>query len=145
MRFQRIRGRRGNGRQLLAHYQVFEHGSLVLLVGSWYTTGDVGALEEKPMLVSMDFIFTKYSSSLSLQKQNSFSMDLQNFHLEIKINRYLKKCKTDIYVSRKDIDQELSFISYQIFKLSLLRSKEKVKGTKTVVQNLVFKEQEKQV
>lgn len=28
-------------------------------------------------------------------------MDLQNFHLEIKIYRYLKKCKTDIYVSRK--------------------------------------------
>jgi hypothetical protein len=42
-------------------------------VGSWYTTGDVGALEEKPMLVSISLpSFSKYSSSLSLQKAERF-------------------------------------------------------------------------
>lgn len=42
-------------------------------MGSWYTTGDVGALEEKPMLVSISLpSFSKYSSSLSLQKAERF-------------------------------------------------------------------------
>ena len=73
-------------------------------------------------------------------------MDLQNFHLEIKINRYLKKCKTDIYVSRKIHLKRPGAFIYKLPDLPNCPSsevREKVKGTKTVVQNLVFKEQEK--
>jgi hypothetical protein len=49
-------------------------------VGSWYTTGDVGALEEKPMLVSISLpSFSKYSSNLSLQKAERFFSEPSEF------------------------------------------------------------------